>query len=303
MLWPAGITVRSPTRDDLPEVVALLRRAEQVDKGEATATSEDVGSLWDSPGFELNADALLLHCGAELAAYAEVFAGRAGGKVAPEFAGRGLGTAVVRWQERRAREQAHPHVGLIGQTLPDTATRAIALLSGLGYTPSYDVWALQLPPAVDLSAVGAPAGVAIRPLQPGDERAVYEVIERAFGEWPGRSAQSFEGWRAYTLDRADFDPGLTFVAHCGDGPICAAVYGVHYPDGGWAQQLAVAAEQRRRGIGRALLAVLSREFRRRGEPRLGLGTDSRTGALDLYTSLGMTVQHAFKRWSKPLDPA
>ncbi len=96
---------------------------------------------------------------------------------------------------------------------------------------------------------------------------------------------------------------MTFVARSDDDEICAAVYGVHYPDGGWAQQLAVAAEQRRRGIGRALLAVLSVELRRRGEPRLGLGTDSRTGALDLYTSLGMTVQHAFKRWSKTLDRA
>ncbi len=174
--------------------------------GEASITSEDLGSLWDSPGFELSTDALLLHSGAELAAYAEVFAGRAGGKVAPAFAGRGLGTAVVHWQERRAREQAHPGVGQVGQTLPETASRAIALLSGLGYAPLYDVWALQLPPAVDLTAVSAPAGVAIRALQPGEELAVYGVIERAFGEWPGRTAQSFEGWCALTLERADFDP-------------------------------------------------------------------------------------------------
>jgi mycothiol synthase len=301
--WPSGIAVRVATRGDLDEVVALLRSAELADSGQATITREDVESDWNKPGFELAADARVLHEDGVLVAYAEACGGRIWGTVAPSACGRGLGTAVLQWQEQRACEQARAQ-GLsqthIGQTIADGAQRSIALLQAHGFTPFYTAWGLRLRPEVELSAIAPPADVRIRALRSGEERSVYEVIERAFSVWPGRSAQSFEGWRAFTIDRADFDPGLTFVALTAEGAIAGAVYGIHYPDGGWAQQLAVELQHRRRGIGRALLAALFSEFRKRGETRLGLGTDSRTGALDLYIRLGMEVERSFRHWRKQL---
>jgi ribosomal protein S18 acetylase RimI-like enzyme len=176
----------------------------------------------------------------------------------------------------------------------------MALLQAHGFEPLYVAWALRLPPEVDLTGTRIPDHVRIRTLQPGDERSVYEVIERAFGEWPHRPAQSYEGWRISTVERADYDPGLTFIAERADGTVAGVVYGIHYSDSGWAQQLAVEAEHRRQGIGSALLAALFGELRRRGETRLGLGTDSRTGALGLYTRLGMEVERTFHSMSKRL---
>jgi len=291
-------------RDDLHEVVALLRSAELVDIGEQALALEDMKSGWNRPGFDLAADARVLHADGELVAYAEMFAGRMWGTVAPNARGRGLGSGVLSWLEQRACEQARAQ-GLpgmrIGQTQASTAHGSIALLQSRGYTPLYTAWSLQLPPEVELSAIAAPSGIRIDPLRAGQERSVYEVIERAFSEWPGRSPQSFDGWRAFTVDRADFDPGLTFVALAADGAVVGAVYGIHYPSDGWVQHLAVAVEHRRRGIARALLATVFSELRRRGETRLGLGTDSRTGALDLYTRLGMEVERSFQHWSKWLE--
>jgi mycothiol synthase len=301
--WPAGITVSSATRDGLDEVVALLRSAEQVDLGEAAVTREDMASHWNVRGFDLVADSRMLHDGGLLVAYAEVFGGRIWGTVAPHARGRGLGTAVLRWQEQRAREQARElglPPGRIAQTVSAAAQTSIALLQAHGFESLYVAWALRLPPEVDLSGAQLPDDVRIRTLLPGDERAVYEVIERGFREWPHRPPQSYDGWRVYTVDRADYDSALTFVASTPDGEIVGAVYGIHYPDSGWAQQLAVVAEHRRRGIGSALLAALFGELRRRGETRLGLGTDSRTGALGLYTRLGMEVERTFQSWSKRL---
>jgi hypothetical protein len=45
-----------------------------------------------------------------------------------------------------------------------------------------------------------------------DARAVYDLIERAFSEWPGREPTSFEDWASFTIGRRDFDPALLHVA-------------------------------------------------------------------------------------------
>ena len=67
---------------------------------------------------------------------------------------------------------------------------------------------------------------------------------------------------------------------------------------GWVQQIAVDAAHRGRGLGHALLTHAFRTFHERGLPT-GLSTDDRTGALDLYLHVGMTVDRSFSRWSRP----
>jgi len=301
VIWPAGVSVRSAARDDLDQVVALLRGAELVDSGRATWSREEVDADWNRLGFDLGADARVFFTDGDLVAYAETVGGRLWGTVAPHARGRGLGTALLRWQEERAREQARMQGAtgmLLGQTLADSAHGAIALLQAHGYTALYSAWSLQLPSEIDLSATAPPADIRFRQMQAGEGRSIYEVIERAFNESPGRAPQSFEVWRAATVGRPDFDPCLTFVAVGADGTIVGAAIGIEYPDGGWVQQLAVVAEQRGRGIARALLGAVFGALRGRGLTSLGLSTDSRTGALDLYRRLGMVVERSFKHWSK-----
>lgn len=58
---------------------------------------------------------------------------------------------------------------------------------------------------------------------------------------------------------------------------------------GYIDKLAVRADERRRGIARALLADSFAVAKERGAHRSELCTDSRTGALDLYLKLGMEV--------------
>jgi GNAT superfamily N-acetyltransferase len=75
-----------------------------------------------------------------------------------------------------------------------------------------------------------------------------------------------------------------------------------YPTEGWVEQLAVRADHRNLGIGRALLQTAFGELRRRGAPSLGLNTDSRTGALDLYLNIGMTLRDTYTHYSRLLRP-
>jgi mycothiol synthase len=58
-------------------------------------------------------------------------------------------------------------------------------------------------------------------------------------------------------------------------------------------RLATRADQRGRGLAQALLIDCFDAGRRHGATRLGLSTDSRTGALDLYQKIGMTVTNVW----------
>ncbi len=82
-----------------------------------------------------------------------------------------------------------------------------------------------------------------------------------------------------------------------------AALALDYPEEGWVQQVAVRRDRRSRGVGRALLSKAFGELRRRGSSPLGLSTDSRTGALDLYLRLGMEVHLTYSHYSKLLRSA
>jgi GNAT superfamily N-acetyltransferase len=300
MHFPSGITTRGARWDDVEQVTALIRAAEQIDLGEPMLTCEDLDASWRHPGLDLDADVIVGFDGSRPVAYAEVPGWRGFATVHPEWRGRGIGTALLAWVEGRAiaRTPAGEEVR-IGQTIGDRAAESINLFERHGYQPRHTSWILRLPAEVDLGSVGPPAGIEIRPYSPGEESRIFRVVEDAFNEWPNREPSTFEGWRATTVDRLDFDPSLLLVA-VDRGEIVGTATGLHYPDEGWVEQLAVRPTYRHRGIARALLGAAFGEFRRRGEVRMGLSTDSRTGALDLYLRLGMTVESSFTHWSKLL---
>ena len=68
------------------------------------------------------------------------------------------------------------------------------------------------------------------------------------------------------------------------------------PDEAYVEELAVAAEARRSGLGRALMAACEEEGRRRGKARLTLWvTGNNAAGIALYESLGFTVRRR-RRW-------
>ena len=302
--FPAGLTTRGASLADAEAVTELVRSAEVVDHGEAELTLDDLVSGWRRPGFDPSLDVILVYGRDRLVGYAEVPSWRADATVLPEARGRGIGTALLGWLEHRALERTPPNrEARVGQTVIDTNTAAADLFVQNGYTPRPTSWALRLPGDVTIDHPPLPPGISIRPYRPGTEdEAVYRVIEDAFNEWPDRTPSSFEEWQTFTTRRSDFDPSLLLVATSGDAVVGAA-FGLPYPEEGWVQQLAVRADHRGRGIAKALLREIFEEFRRRGFPEVGLSTDSRTGALDLYLGVGMVVRSSYTHYSKLLRKA
>ena len=76
-----------------------------------------------------------------------------------------------------------------GQIVNDADDTAIALLRSLGCPRRYRGWALQRPIGAEPPATPVlPAGYELRSMTPGEERAVLDVIENAFGT--GRAAST-----------------------------------------------------------------------------------------------------------------
>ncbi|MDQ4085177.1 MAG: GNAT family N-acetyltransferase [Actinomycetota bacterium] len=301
---PAPYLARPLRPEDAQAVTDLMAACELHDLGEVQIELEDVLGDWQRPSFDLAAESVGVydeHDG--LVAYAEVYnARRADAYVLPQVRGRGIGTALMSWTRRTARERGGT---LVGQTVPQRLTDAVALFEANGYHARWTSWILQLPEGAEVAAGPLPERTRIRALVPGrDERAAYQTVEEAFSEWPDRDPVSFADWAAVVLRRPGFEPWQLLLAVEQDATgeqVVGVCFVIPSRDTGWVQYLAVRRDRRGRGLARALLLRAFAEARARGMTGAELNTDTRTGALDLYLHVGMRVKETFVHYARAID--
>jgi len=282
---------------DLDAVLAVWIACEEHDDGAAEVSRDDLVAMIGRPSFDFARDSFGIREDGALVAFGVQIGTRLTfAFVHPAARGRGLGTWLLGWAEAAAREVG---ARACTQSLSEPDAGARALLAAHGYEPRWEDRFFALDLAAEPAPPALPPGYAIRPLGAGDERAAYDVIDRAFSEWPDRDGSSFDDWSASTLGRPAFEPSLLTLAVRGD-EVAGALVLVVEEDEGWVDQLAVAREHRGRGLARALLQHAFGETWRRGMRRTGLSTDSRTGARGLYEHVGMHVRKTYTEFAKPL---
>ena len=282
---------------DLDAVLGVWCASEEHDDGAAEVSRADLVAMIGRPSFDFARDSVgIREDGALVGFGAQIGTRLTFAFVHPATRGRGLGTWLLGWAEAAARELGAQDCT---QSLSEHDAAARALFAAHGYEPRWEDWFFALDLVAEPAPPALPPGYAIRPLGAGDERVAYDVIDRAFSEWPDRDGSSFEDWRASTLERPGFEPSLLALAKRGDD-VAGALLLVVEKDEGWVDQLAVAREHRGRGLARALLQHAFGETWRRGLRRAGLSTDSRTGARGLYEHVGMHVRKTYTEFAKPL---
>jgi GNAT superfamily N-acetyltransferase len=287
------LDVRPARPEDLPEVLDVFHAVDLDTAGETLMDAVDLEGFWADPTLDPERDTRLVRDGGRPVAAAVAFAnGFARVDVVPDACGRGLGTQLAQWVEGRQRERGADHCE---QEVFGTDVRTRAFLEGRGYVPAHESWSLELPADATIAERPLPDGVVVRPMRPGEELVVHQVVEDAFNEWEGRTPRAFESWKALVLDRPGMTADHLLVAACGDEVLgaCVGMDG-ESADEYWVAQLAVRRDQRGRGIAQQLLAVSYAAARSRGRTRGRLDTDSRTGALSLYERLGMHVTLSFQ---------
>ena len=289
---PDGFAIRPARDDEAPAVAELMNAYDDAMAGGEAVSADDVRDGWRKLGGDGGAW-LVETPGGSHAGYFELF-GRLhelhlDGYVHPGFTGRGIGTAIVRRGEARARELGAPRL-LSGTLAQDKPARLLFEAEGWSlervfYRMRAELDGPQPEPAPP------PGGLVLRTFEPSDAEAFHAATEEAFADHWDFHPEPFADFRARTIDAAGFDPTLWWLVLDGD-EVAATIRCTWKRFGmGWINMLAARRPWRRRGLGELLLRTAFAEFARRGETRVGLGVDaeSETGATRLYERAGMHV--------------
>src|SRR5919204_2375575 len=211
------------------------------------------------------------------------------GFVRPDFRGRGLGAAILRATEARARERGGTKLDN-GILAADRAAAALLEANGYRDVAHYYVMAIELdepPPEPEW-----PEGLVPRPFEREHARAFWAADDEAFQDETGYESEPFEEFVERRLESPRFEPELWTAVWDGDEIAATLIADWKRFGAGWIAGLAVRRPWRRRGLGRALLLRAFGQFYERGERRVSLNvhTENPTGATRLYESVGMRVE-------------
>lgn len=302
---PEGYRLLRPSHADIAAVTALKRVVEVAHQGESDVTADDVIEEWALPRLSMDEDLWIVETvSGDVAGYGFVWredppsAFFAEQTVHPEHREHGLSELLLRLAESRARQAAGtPPAGrpieLSVWTHEDDAGR-IALFERRGYRLVRTFLRLDLDLAEPTAAPAWPEGIGVRGFRRHrDEAAVHAAMDEAFRDHWRPDVMSLEEWLAFRFERPGLDLRLWWVAWTGD-EVAGAALAIETPLGGYIADLAVRRPWRGRGLGRALLLQAFAELRRRGQPRayLGVDRDNPTGAMHLYSTLGMRPVHS-----------
>ena len=150
-------------------------------------------------------------------------------------------------------------------------------------------------------AAAFPEGIDVAPYRLGDDdEAVHHMIyvDAAWASVLGHADRDLEGWRE--KERACTS---VFLARRDGRPVGWVAGRVLDSGRGFITTLAVARDERGRGLGRALLLHAFADLQRAGASDLTLGVEAHNAsALGLYRSVGMEVEREWRTYASASAP-
>ena len=234
------------------------------------------------------------------------------GFLAPEWRGKGIGTALFRHSEARIREIAAGQPGdfkrLFETWAYDSQKGMADIIERAGYEPVRYGFEMVRPNLDNIPDAPMPEGLEIRPVQPEHYRAIWEAEIEAFRDhWGMEETQEgdYERWLAQT----PFEPELWKVGWDGD-QVAGMVRNFvnrefnarHNRNRAYTEYISTRRPWRRRGLARALIAESLRMQKEMGfeESALSVDAENPSGALELYKSMGFEVVRRAVTYRKEL---
>lgn len=310
-----SLTLRPLRWTDTDAVAKLIYDVCEAD-GDVTVatTAEELENTWKDGAFNVERDAFVVETQhGRIVGYEEFFHPKdvyhdldADGYVHPQFKGLGIGRALLRAVEIRAREEmklAAPDLRVfIRNTIDNKDQSGHDLFKSEGYFPVRYHWRMEIKLQEAPAPATFPNGVELRPFIKDEHAvAVWQADNEAFRDHWGSHDSTYDEWTHHKFGRSDFDPSLWMIAW--DGDQIAGFSQNRFRMGiGWIGTLGVRRPWRKMGLGLALLQHSFGEFHKRGMTTIGLGVDASnpTGATRLYQRAGMYVASEFATYEKEL---
>ena len=313
---------RPATMEDLQPAVELFNLCSKHMIGKNEVTLSDVRTEWLLPDFDLEtATRVVISPEGRLVGYIEVWDTDetpvniwVWGRVDPECEGQGIGSALMKWAQRRARQALSRVPDDIRVAMRSGAYSnyepAHQLLKDRGMTPIRHFYTMAIELTERPPEPKWPAGITIRPMCGLEEaREIVLAVDDAFRDHWGYVEQPFEKeleqWLHFMEHDEQFDPDLWYLAMDRDeiaGVALCMPQSREDKDMGWVRVLGVRRPWRRKGLGLALLHHSFGQFYENGRARVGLGVDasSLTGATRLYERAGMRPIRQFDTYELEL---
>lgn len=308
--WPAGIVARSLDKGDLDAWAGLLADVEAVEHADEHYDADDLAEELADPKLDPAADTIGLWDGDRMVGYSLVrtppsvrdtvrYGGE--GAVHPQWRRRGLGLALVRWQQARvAQIHTERHAGKparlgIGGQSDNEGLAVLAERTGFEadrwfFTMERDLKSAPLAPAP------VPDGGRIVLFEPEYDEPTLAAHNEAFLDHWGFVPRDLEFWHTWATKSRSFEPGLSSLLLDRSGRVVSYVLGYEFQADTVATgrrdcylgQIGTLREWRGRGAAKALITNTLTNAKAAGfdQASLGVDADNPTGALGLYEGLG-----------------
>jgi len=313
-LLATGLTWRPLGEQDIPAWHALLTAIEEADQPAERYTRDDLhdellDGTWKDPAVDslvgLDDDGVPQAFGHVEVRPGDTRSVRAfcWGGVHPRWRRRGVGRALLTWQEalgrRKIADAGKDVPGRVQVMTEEEAEDRRRLLSRCGFAPVRWYIELSRPLAGGVPQVAPADGLRVVPFESALSEAVRLAHNEAFAEHWGSEPRSVEDWERWSVGGRNFRADWSFVVLDGDqvaGYTLASAYeqdwaGQGYSSG-WTDLLGVRPAWRGRRLAPALLAASMTAMTASDIECADLGVDAEnaSGALGLYERLGYIAQ-------------
>lgn len=304
---------------------AVLKMSWDADHVEWTMTADDYRRRDENPiNQDPHKDRLMAEVDGKLVGFAEVSWEQLTdglrlykhyAHVAPEWRHAGIRRALLRWSEEHLREIADLHPPEIRKMYDtwanDEENDWKSLVLSEGYLAAHHVLEMVRDNLENIPDLRLPNGVLVRPVEPGDIRAIWDLSKEAMRDDRDYLEDRYgEAHLQEYLKEPTCDPNLWAVAWAGSRPVGVVKTYINGAENaqygrkrGHTENIAVARNWRKRGIASALVARSLRTLKDCGMTSATLDVDSQnpSGALGVYERMGFKKVKAFTFYRKPLD--
>jgi ribosomal protein S18 acetylase RimI-like enzyme len=310
---------------DYSVMSSVGRRSFEADKIDFFETPEDLANDYEnSPDRDPYSEVVIAEVMGEPIAYGRIWTDPGSGgepvywhiaHVLQEWRNTNLRLAMLRFNERqiismaKSKEMRGPFVCKVWAL--DEPNDWRDMLVAEGYRAVMHFYEMIRRNLDDIPEASFPNGLELRPAKPEDYPKIWNASKEAFRGKPWfveahYDKKYYDSWRSSPA----FQPDLWHVAWDGDEVAGMARNEISVDQNrefgrsrGHTQHLSVSPKWRRRGLGRALLAESLKMMREKGleEAALDVETQSTTGELHLYESMGYEIHRHFAHYAKQFE--